>query len=241
MGESRNQAMGSRDPGSVLGLIGGLGPAAGIFYYQELQKAHAARQRVLKLLMSHADLPTVLKAVADNDLTHLADYLAGLIGGLARAGARVAAVAAVTPHICAHELARQLDIPLVDIVDETAQAIRRRGLKRVALFGTRFTMETRLFGRLEDVTVVRPSPAEVARIHDIYLEIVGRGQGSAANLHDLSEIGRVLCERDGAEAILLAGTELSLALDEARAGFPVIDCARLHIEGIMRALVEPSG
>ncbi len=225
--------------GRCLGLIGGLGPGATVHYYQELVKAHAARESVPRLLVLHADLNRVLKHVEHGEVVGLAEYLSECVGRLADAGAEVAAIAAVTPHICAVELVSMCPLPLVNIVEEVSRRIRIRGLKRVALFGTQFTITTHIFGQLKGVDVVAPKPDETDYIHETYLQIVNDPTVMTRELHDrLRALAHTLRERDGVEAIVLAGTELSLLFNEANTDFPYVDCARVHMDAIMRRLFD---
>ena len=232
--------MTKKSEGRCLGLIGGLGPGATIHYYQALIAAHAARGQVARMLIAHADLDRVLTLIGDNDPATLAQYLSRLIRQMADGGAEVAAISAIAPHICLPELLPLSPLPLVDLVAETGRVIRAKGLKRVALFGTRFAVETRLFGRLDGAEIVKPSPEDLAYIHDAYLQIVKAGRGSDAIFSGLRQLAHKFCERDGAEAIVLAGTELSLVFDEANTDFPAIDCARVHVEAIMERLFSQS-
>jgi aspartate racemase len=209
---------------------------ATVHYYQELVKAHAGRGLTLRLLIAHADVNLVLAYVRDGKIVELAEYLASLVRQLQGGGADIAAVTAITPHICIAELTRLSPLPLVNLVAEVADEIRRRGLRRVALFGTRFVMESALFGQLAGVTdVIRPQPGEIDSIHEIYLQLVKDGAGSERQFRSLREIAHTLCRRHGAEAIVLAGTELSLVFNADNTDFPHIDCARLHIEAMMRS------
>ncbi|HXL27892.1 MAG TPA: hypothetical protein VN968_01170, partial [Bradyrhizobium sp.] len=66
--------------------------------------------------------------------------------------------------------------------------------------------------------------------------IVNAGRGTEEHAAALRKIANVLCKRDGVEAIVLAGTELALVFNENNTDFPAIDCARLHIDGIMREI-----
>lgn len=220
-----------------LGLIGGLGVGAAIHYYRELAAEHQKRNRSLDLVMVHAEVERVLGYIGDNKLGALADYLAGLITRLSRAGADVAAIPAVAPHICAPQLTGLSPLPLIDLVGEVAREVDARGLKRVALFGTRYAIETNLFGRLPGVEIVRPQPGEIDLIHKAYNEIVRAGRGSAEQLVRLTDIAHTLRRRDGVEAILLAGTDLSLLFDDTNTDFPAIDCARVHIDAIVGRLL----
>jgi aspartate racemase len=220
-----------------VGLIGGLGVGAAVIYYRAIDAGCAGRRRVPRMTIAHAHAPTALAHVEAGRIDDLADYLAGFAAELAAAGAEFLAIPAVTPHIALAALERHSPLPIADMLEVTAQRLHDRGLSRITLFGTRFTIETRLFGALESFDVTLPRPREVDDIHRIYLELARDGQTSAANIEMLREIARMICRRDGVEAIVLAGTDLSLIFSEASAGFPAVDCAAAHIEWILsRAL-----
>jgi aspartate racemase len=93
----------------------------------------------------------------------------------------------------------------------------------VALFGTRFTIESDFFGALGDVEVVRPSPEETDYIHRTYIEIVNAGRGPMSQETGLRNLANTLCRRDNVEAIVLAGTELNLIFNNGNTDFPTID------------------
>ena len=225
-----------RCAGVCLGLIGGLGVGATVYYYRELVKAHAARGCVPNLLIVHADVNRVLQYAATGDVAQMAEYFLVLIRRLEAAGAKVAAIPAITPHICEPELSPRSPIPLVSLVDEIVGEVRRRELRRVALFGTRFTIETGLFGRLKAADVVSPTTSEIEFIHQAYLQIVNSGSGTEEQYQGLRQVAHTLLERENVEAIILAGTELSLIFNEANLDFPHIDGSRLHLDAIMRQL-----
>lgn len=229
--------MSDETPARCIGLIGGLGVGAAVHYYQELAKAHAASGRVLNLVMAHADVNRTMGAAQAGDKAGLAEYLAGLIGRLASAGAEFAVLPAVTPHICIAELLALSPLPLVSMVDEVNREIGTRGWRRVALFGTRFTVESGAFGLLRGVEVVAPQAAEIDFIHATYLQLVNAGTGSEQQRENLSRLAHGLMERDGVDAIILAGTDLAVVFNESNTDFPHVDCARLHLRAItQRAL-----
>lgn len=94
-----------------------------------------------------------------------------------------------------------------------------------------------MFEQLAGVTdVIQPQPEEIDSIHEIYLQLVKGGAGSERQFQSLREIAHTLCRRDGAEAIVPAGTELSLVFNEGNTDFPHVDCARVHIDAIMHRL-----
>jgi aspartate racemase len=221
--------------GRILGLVGGLGPNATVYYYNGLIAAHKAQGRVARMLIAHADVDHGRPLAEAGKLDELARYLNGFIDSLAAGGAEMAAIVAVTPHICSAQLAPLLKIPLVDMAATVADAIRDRGLKRIALFGTRSTVRSRMFGRL-GVEVVMPADDEIEFINNAYLDVV-YDRSTPAGIDRLRELAHTLIRRDSAEAVLLAGTDLSMVMNEENAGFPTLDCAGVHIAEITRRLL----
>ncbi len=219
-----------------LGLIGGLGPGATVYYYRELVGALAAQSRVPRLLIAHADIARIYAFVAAKDFDGLARYLAEIAASLAAGGAEFTAMVAATPHICADKLEALSPIPLINMLSEVANAVQARGLTRVALLGTRYTLETRLFSALRGIDVILPAPDEIDIINRNYMDIVA-GRGSTAQIDELRKLAQTFIARDGAQVVLIAGTDLSDVFTEANAGFPMLDCARIHIDAIVRRMV----
>ena len=215
------------------GLVGGLGVGATVLYYEGIAAACAQRNIAPRLTMAHAHAPAALAFVQAGRILDLATYLAGFVRELAASGASFFAIPAITPHICLADLKRQASLPIVDILQVTAECLRDRELSRVALFGTKFTIDSNLFGVLDAFDVVRPRDDEVDEIHRIYLGLATQGQISADDEARLRDMAHTLCRRDRVEAILLAGTDLNLVFNEANAGFPAVDCAAAHIEAIV--------
>ena len=218
-----------------MGLLGGLGVGATIYYYQELARRHEAQGVPLRLLMAQADMQLLLRGAQQGDRVAMAEHLAGLVERLAAGGASFAVIPAITPHMCAPELSARAPIPLLNLVEETLREIERRGLRRVALIGSRFTVESRMFGQLQGIEVVMPTPGEIDEIHTAYFQIVDAAAGGAAPYQTMHRLAHELLGR-GAEAIVLAGTELALLFNDGNTDFPHVDCAKVHVDAIMRRL-----
>ncbi len=229
--------MEQRTTSQCLGLVAGLGPAATVHYYKEIVAAFAARGVTPRLVMSHADSRHVLDCVSRKSLDELAAYLGDHIRRMADAGATIAAIPAVAPHICAPILARLSPVPLVDMIDAVRAELRARNLKRISLMGTRFVMESGFYGRLDGVEIVPPAPHDLTFIHDAYMGIVSAGRIAPADVERLRQIARAMIERHHVEIVALAGTDLALAFDEASAGFPALDCARVHLQAVVAAML----
>jgi aspartate racemase len=216
-----------------VGLIGGLGVGAALNYYRAIAGGLADRGTVPRITIVHADAPTALAHVTAGRIDELADYLAGFVAELRSVGTELIAICAVTPHIALEPLTKRALVPIIDMLEVTAQGLHERGFSRIALFGTRFTIETELFGALDAFDVIPPRPQEIDEIHRVYLELATAGHTSAANVEALREIAREILRRDRVHAVVLAGTDLNLIFDEASSGFPAFDCASAHVSTIL--------
>jgi aspartate racemase len=220
------------------GLVGGLGVGATVLYYEAIAAACAKHDMVPRLTMANAHAPTALALVQAGLIDDMANYLAGFVGELAAAGAAFFAIPAITPHICRRQLRARVTLPMIDILDVTAATLRQRRLSRVALFGTRFSIDSKLFGALDAFDVVRPRDEEVDEIHRIYLGLATQGTIASKDEAKLRQIAHALERRDGVVATVLAGTDLNLVFNEANAGFAAVDCAAAHIEAIVAKMAE---
>lgn len=220
------------------GLVGGLGVGATVLYYEAIAAACAERGMAPRLTMANAHAPKALALVQAGRIQDMATYLAGFVRELAAAGAEFFAIPAITPHICLADLKRQVTLPIVDLLQVTAERLRSRQLARVALFGTKFTIDSALFGALSAFDVVRPRDQEVDEIHRIYLQLATHGRIAAEDEAKLRDMAHTLCGRDRVEAIVLAGTDLNLVFSEANAGFPAVDCAAAHIDTIVARMLR---
>ena len=221
---------------SCVGIVGGLGVGATVHYYEKITAACKARGVVPDLAFVHADVDYGQALIRAGKLDELASYLATFIDRLGRAGADAAVLPAVTPHICIAQLRERTRLPIINIVDPITAELQARRIKRVALFGTIFTMQGSLWGQLAQAEIVKPQPEEMDFIGKAYQRILDTQKADPDDAARLRRIAADLQRRDDVEAILLAGTDLALMFDETTAGFPAIDVARLHIDAIVERL-----
>src|SRR5438093_13268664 len=128
----------------ILGIIGGLGQESTVDYYQRIIALYRERTgdgSYPEFIINSVDLKKGLDFMAANNLAGMADYLLEEIGKLARAGANFGLISANTPHIVFDGLTSKSLIPLISIVEATCAAAKARKLKRLALLGTRYTMQ----------------------------------------------------------------------------------------------------
>jgi len=217
-----------------LGLIGGLGVAATVYYYERLARGCEKLGFALDIVIANAQTPRVFAYVEAKDRDGLAEYLNEYIRRMNAAGAEMAAIPAITPLFCTKELAATSALPIVSLIDPLNRELAARKARRVAIFGTRFVIESDLFGALSGVEVVRPAPDEVDLIHKTYLDLAATGEASAERHEGLAALAHWFVRRDAVDAILLAGTDLTLLFNESNTDFPHVDCAAVHIREILR-------
>src|SRR5207248_7714960 len=221
----------------ILGMIGGTGPESTVEYYRRLIATYHARvseSGAPPIIINSVDNKNLVKWFTAGELTRVVDFLAAEIERLARAGADFALIAAVTPHLGFDKLQQQASIPLLSIVEATADAAKKAGLRRLALFGTRFTMQAALFPEAfarRGMTIVVPDEKEQEFVHAKYMGELFVGailDETRASLVDLVEIMK---RRDHVDGLILGGTELSLILREpTAAGLSVLDTTQIHVE-----------
>jgi aspartate racemase len=227
----------------TVGIIGGIGPESTIEYYRFIIDAWRKQTQdgsYPSIIINSVDVSKLLAWMEANESEAFTDYLANEIEKLARAGADFGALAANTPHIVFDELRRRSQIPLVSIVEATCDEARSLGLKRVALFGTRFTMQGRFYPEVFSkggITIVAPSDNEQAYIHDIYTKELLNNIFLPETRDALLAIVERLKIDEGIEGLILGGTEFPLILrDASDQGIPFLDTTMIHVGQIMTGL-----
>jgi aspartate racemase len=219
------------------GIVGGIAPESTIQYYRLMIAAYRDRKRdgsYPSILINSIDMKTMLDLIGADNLSGVTNYLVGEVEKLARAGATFALLASNTPHIVFDAIRQEASLPMISIVEATCVAAQRLGLRRVGLFGTRFTMQGRFYGEIfsrQGITVIGPQPEEQEYIHGKYMGELVNGIFLTETRDHMLEIANRLRVREGIEGLVLGGTELPLLLHDAGAGeFPFLDTAKIHAE-----------
>jgi aspartate racemase len=212
-----------------IGLIGGIGPAATVSYYQRLCARMRQLESPLELTIVQADVHTLIKNnLADRREEQAAVY-AALIDRLKAAGAECVGITSLGGHFCFDETVRLSSLPLVSAVTPLDAYFAGEGIARVGLLGTRVVMRTRLYGQLHRTGAVACDD-DIDRLGQLYEDIVVSGDCSSEQRDALFAAGRRMVEEQGAEAIVLAGTDLNLAFDGHHdPGYRVIDALDVHV------------
>lgn len=211
-----------------IGLIGGIGVAATIVYYQRLTAAVADLGGKLDLTISHGDIQPLIRNNLADDRQPQAELFAAQIDRLKAAGCDCVALTSLGAHFCVNEMAALSSLPVVSGVTPLDGAFARAGIKRIGLLGTRVVMRTRLYGQLSQTDAVALDD-EVEPLGQAYLDMAVAGHCSDAQRDLFIDAGRRMVEDHGAEAIVLAGTDLNLAFDGQDPGYNVIDALDVHV------------
>jgi len=229
----------------ILGIIGGLGPESTLEYYQNIIALYRERQRdgsYPEFIINSVDLKKGLDFMAQSNLTSMADYLLEEIGKLARAGANFGLISANTPHIVFDELAPKSPIPLISIVEATCAAAKARGLKKLALFGTRFTIQGTFYPKVfsrEGIELVMPDAKEQDYLHDKYLNELVPGKFLSETRAGLLAIVDRMKAKSNIDGVILAGTELPLILRDAdHNGIPFLNTTKIHVEAAVTEMLS---
>ena len=228
----------------TVGIVGGIAPESTIEYYRQVIKLYRQRTDTgnnPEIIINSINLKRMLDLIGANDLAAAADYLIDALEKLASAGADFAVFASNTPHLVFDELRARSPFPLISIVEATCAEAVRLGLKRVGLFGTRFTMQAPFYADVfsrAGIEVIAPSEAEQEYIHAHYMEELVNGIYLPEVSERVLEIVDELKERAHVDGIVLGGTELPLLLrkDEYN-GIRLLDTTRIHVERIVAELL----
>jgi len=156
-------------------------------------------------------------------------------------GADFVIICTNTMHKMADEMQAAMGIPLLHIADAAAEAVKARGLSKVGLLGTRFTMEEDFYrGRLTEkhgLEVLIPTEEEREIIHRVIFDELCRGEIKPSSQEQYVTIMDHLVRR-GAEGIILGCTEISLLVGDGDCQFPLFDTTRIHAQAAVEYALE---
>lgn len=218
----------------TLGLIGGMSWESTAHYYSRINQLVAERLGGLhsaKLLLYSVEFDELQRLQHAGDWAGAARLLVDAARRLERAGAEALVICANTMHLVAPEIEAAVKLPLIHVVDATANAVKNRGIRSVALLGTRFTMEKDFYRqRLErrhGLRVMIPEESERVTIHRIIFEELCKGVVQPESRRTFFGIIARLAAA-GAEGAILGCTEFTLFGASSDAGIPLFDTTEIH-------------
>ncbi len=222
----------------VIGLLGGMSWESTDYYYQQLNRRTRERLGGLhsaKIVMHSVDFAEVERMQERDAWDEAGEYLAARAHGLRLAGADCVLLCTNTMHRVYPAIQRRLDVPMLHIADGTADALARAEITRVALLGTRYTMEQAFYRErltARGLEVLIPEAEDRELVHRIIYEELCRGLVRDSSRQTYVRILSSLAEA-GAQGVILGCTEIGLLLGQDSSPLPVFDTTLLHVEAAL--------
>jgi aspartate racemase len=228
----------------TIGLIGGMSWESTIEYYRLINQGVRARLGGLhsaRILMDSFDFAAIAALQKEGRWPEMGEMLARSARRLEQAGADLLLICTNTMHKLAPAVTAAVSIPLLHIVDPTAEAIRAAGIRRVGLLGTAFTMEDSFYrDRLAEkygLEALVPDQEDRQTVHRIIYEELCQGVIREESRAAYRAVMARLTER-GAQGIILGCTEIGLLVGPDDATVPLFDSTRLHAEAAVAEALQ---
>lgn len=247
-GSERSHATRQQAGGKVtmktIGLIGGMSWESSIVYYRLINEDVKARLGGLhsaKSVMYSVDFADIVPLQREGNWAELNKKMVEAAQHVEAGGADFIVICTNTMHKTADEIEKHVNIPLLHIVDVTAEQIKAANLSKVGLLGTSFTMEDDFYkGRLVDkygLEVVVPTEEERQDVHRIIFDELCVGKIKPASKKRYREIMDNLVRR-GAQGIILGCTEIGLLVGAEDSSVPLFDTAKIHAAAAVAYALE---
>lgn len=229
----------------TVGIIGGIGPESTIEYYRQIitsYRKHEGDGNYPQIIINSINMKKMLDLIGNRSFDEVANYLAAEIRKLADAGADFGVMASNTPHIVFEKVRRVSSLPLISIVEATCDKARDIGLRRLGLFGTKFTMQGGFYNEVlsqYDIETITPEEPDQHYIHNKYMEELIKGVIHTDTRNGLLEIVDKIKQSHDVQGLILGGTELPLILEkEDVSDIHLLDTTEIHVESILKRLHE---
>jgi aspartate racemase len=217
----------------TIGLIGGMTPESTILYYRFLNEMAAdsyGKKHSCKILINSVDFGEVSKLQTEGRWDILNDLMAKAASNLEKAGANCILICANTMHLTVDAIKAVVKIPVIHIAEATGEVINASQLSKVALLGTKYTMEKTFYTDVltsKGIQTLIPASDDRQIIHDIIYDELAFGVISKESKVKYLKIIEQLIE-DGAEGIILGCTEIPMLIEQKDVSVPVFDTTKIH-------------
>lgn len=217
----------------TIGLIGGITPQSTIMYYELLNKLAADRfgqKHSCKVIINSLDFGEISRLQSEGRWDLLDDIMVEAAKGLKSGGASIVVICANTMHLCVGAIKSHVEIPIIHIAEATVKQIQNKGIKKVALLGTKYTMEKPFFKDIlneKGVEVIIPNESEREIIHNVIYNELSKGLLEESSKQEYLRVINILIEK-GAQGIILGCTEIPLLINQEDVNVPVFDTTTIH-------------
>ncbi|MCE0813921.1 aspartate/glutamate racemase [Buttiauxella sp. S04-F03] len=218
----------------TMGLLGGMSWESTIPYYRLINEGIKERLGGLhsaKIVLHSVDFHEIEACQSKGEWDLAGDMLAQAALGLQKAGAEGIVLCTNTMHKVAHHIESRCGLPFLHIADATGRAITAQNVQRVALLGTRYTMEQDFYrGRLNvefGIESLIPEEPQRLRINQIIFEELCLGKITKESKRYYQQVIEKL-QGQGAQGVIFGCTEIGLLLNQQDCPLPVFDTAAIH-------------
>jgi aspartate racemase len=226
----------------TIGILGGMSPESTVAYYEYITHSYTERfgdYGYPEVIIYSVSFQTYVDWPRAERWDLVAEGLSEAARAVAAAGAEVILIATNTMHIVFDQVAANVDVPMLSLLDAVGEAIRERDMETVGLLGTSFTMEKPFYQRAlaeKGINVVVPDPDDRKLVNDVIYQELVAGDIRDESRQTFVSIIRKLARR-GAEGVILGCTEIPLLVSEGEAGMPLFDTTVIHAEAALRYAV----
>ncbi len=227
----------------IIGLIGGMSWESTITYYEILNKEVASALggfHSSKIFMYNVDFAELEENMSNGNWDENAKILSDAAKRLEGAGADFIVIATNTMHKLVPQIEKEIKIPILHIADATANAIKRDGIKKVALLGTKFTMTQNFIKdklKAAGHEVLLPSEKDIELVNDVIFNELCLGKVLEPSRKEYQRIISYLKEQ-GAEGVILGCTEIGMLITQKDSVLPVYDTTIIHAKEAARLALE---
>jgi aspartate racemase len=228
----------------TIGHLGGMSWESTQDYYRlvnEEVRSHLGGLHSAKVVMLSVDFHEVEALMRAEEWDRVGDFLVERAKRVEAAGADFLLLCTNTMHKLADRIESSLSIPLLHIADAVAQSVKERGMRKIALLGTRFTMEQDFYsGRLKEkfgLEVIIPEAADRDLVDRVIFDELCRG----IVRQESREAYMVIIDKlhaEGAEGLIEGCTEIPMLIDQEHSTLPIFDTTAIHAEAAVRWSLE---
>ncbi len=227
----------------TIGMIGGMSWESSIEYYRLVNnevKRQLGGLHSAQCLMYSVDFEEIERYQHQGDWERATDVMINAAQRLERGGADFVVICTNTMHKMADEVKAAINIPLLHIVDAAAQAVKSKGIGKVGLLGTRFTMEGDFYGgrlKRHGLDVIIPDLPDREIVHRVIYHELVVGKILPSSRDEFQRIIQTL-QQKGAEGIVLGCTEIGLLVKQEDNLLPVFDTTVVHALAAVNVALE---
>jgi aspartate racemase len=226
-----------------IGILGGMSPESTVAYYEYITRTYTERfgdYGYPEILIYSVSFQEYVDWPNQDRWDLVAEGLSQAAQKLAAAGAGLILIATNTMHLVFDEVQARVEVPMLSLLDATAEAILARDLHTVGLLGTKFAMEKGFYQDAlarRGISTLVPGAGDREYVHRVIYDELVAGQIRAESRDGYIAIIHKLVEQ-GAEGIILGCTEIPLLVDEASAGIPLFDTTQIHAEAALKYAIK---